>query len=123
MQRADLLAQPQPHLGIQRRQRLIQQQQLGRGRQRTGERDTLLLAAGQLHRIFGALLFQADQRQQFGDAGGNLGFRPLLVDQTIGDIVGNRQVRKQRIGLEHDAEVALGRRRIGNVPPVHHDLA
>ena len=66
LQRLDLVAQAHAHPRIERRQRLIQQQQRRRGRQRAGERHALLLAARQLRRILGALLGQADQRQQLG---------------------------------------------------------
>ena len=60
----DLVAQPHAHARIERGERLVEQQQAGRGRERARQRDALLLAAGQLHRIFGALLGQADQREQ-----------------------------------------------------------
>jgi hypothetical protein len=48
LDRADLVAQRHAHLGVERRQRLVEQQQLGLGRQRAGQRHALLLAAGQL---------------------------------------------------------------------------
>ena len=53
LQRLDLVAQAQPHARIERGERLVEQQQAGRGRERARERDALLLAAGELHRIFG----------------------------------------------------------------------
>ena len=46
----DLVAQVHPHLGVERGQRLVEQQEPGRGGQRAGQRDPLLLAAGELGR-------------------------------------------------------------------------
>jgi hypothetical protein len=51
LQRADLPAQPQPLERVERRQRLVQQQQARRRGESARERDPLLLAAGQLARI------------------------------------------------------------------------
>jgi hypothetical protein len=56
------------HLGIERRQRLVEQQQAGRRRQRARQRHALLLAAGELGRILRACIGQADHRQQLADA-------------------------------------------------------
>ena len=53
LQLPDLAAQPLAHLGIERRQGLIQQQQAGRRGQCPRERDALLLATGHLARILG----------------------------------------------------------------------
>ena len=64
LQRLDLVAQMHAHLGIKRRQGLIKQQQSRRCRQRTGERNPLLLATGQLGGILLALIRQSDQLQQ-----------------------------------------------------------
>ena len=73
LQRLDLVAQPQPHAGVERRQRLVEQQQAGRGRERAGERHALLLAARELRGIFRPGIGQADQRQQLVDALRDLG--------------------------------------------------
>ena len=54
LQRLDLVPQAQPHARIERRQGLVEQQQAGRGRERAGQRDALLLAAGELRGIFRA---------------------------------------------------------------------
>ena len=117
LQRLDLVAQAQPHARIERGERLVEQQQAGRGRERARERDALLLAAGELHRIFLALLRQADQRQQFGDARLDRDARLALIDEAVADIRRDTQVRKQRVGLEHDAEIARGRRQVRDVAP------
>ena len=48
---ADLVPQLRPDLGIERRQRLVQQQHLRLDGQRPGQRDPLLLPAGDLVRV------------------------------------------------------------------------
>ena len=68
LQVADFAAQPRAHARVERRERLVEQQQARRQRQRAGERDALLLAAGKLRRVFFGLVGEADQRQQLGDA-------------------------------------------------------
>ena len=108
LQRLDLVAQPQPHAGIERRQRLVEQQQAGRGRERARQRHALLLAAGELGRIFrrrhrAGRPAPAARSTRFAIAAAAL----AAADQPVADIVGDRQVGKQRVGLEDDAEVAL----------------
>ena len=61
----DLVAQADAHARIERGERLVQQQQPRRRRKRARQRDALLLAARQLHRIFGFLIGKANEREQF----------------------------------------------------------
>jgi hypothetical protein len=110
LQAADLAAQADAFERVERRQRLVEQQQLGLRGQRTRERDALLLAAGQLTRVLVPRAGEADQLQQLGDPRLDLGRRPFAVHQPVGDVVGDAQVREQRVRLEHDAVVALDRR-------------
>ena len=57
------------HGHIERRGRLVADDELGFGRERPGDRDPLPLAAGKFVRIFPAVVgVQADQVQQFADA-------------------------------------------------------
>ena len=48
LDRADLLAQRHADLGVERRERLVEQQHLRLRRERAGQRHALLLAAGEL---------------------------------------------------------------------------
>jgi hypothetical protein len=64
LQGADLLPQLQPDLGVERGQRLVEQQHVRLDRQRPRQRDTLLLAAGQLVRVLARLRGQADHVEQ-----------------------------------------------------------
>ena len=56
-----------PDLGVEGRQRLVQQEDLGLDRQGPGERHALLLAARQLPRVAVALVGQVDQLEQLAD--------------------------------------------------------
>ena len=123
LQRADLLAQVDADDRVERRQRLVEQQQAGRGGERPRQRDPLLLAAGELGRELGAAARQADQLQQLLDPGGDRRLRHLAVHQAVGDVVGDREVGKERVRLEDDAVVALGRRQDRDVAPGLEDAA
>jgi hypothetical protein len=106
LQQADFAAQAHAHLRVERGQRLVEQQQARRSRERARQRNALLLAARQLPWIFRAAVGEPDQRQQFGDARAHLRLRQPPVHQSVRDVVVDRQVRKQRVRLEDDAVVA-----------------
>ena len=118
LQRLDLVAQPQPHARVERRQRLVEQQQAGRGRERAGQRHALLLAARKLGGIFRAGSGRPTSASSSSTRLHDRGALQAPADQAVADIVGDRQVGEQRIGLEDDAEVALGRRQRRDVPPL-----
>ena len=61
---ADLLAELHPHLRVERRQRLVEEQDPRLDRERSGERDSLLHAARQLVRIPLPRMSEADQLEQ-----------------------------------------------------------
>ena len=88
--RADLLAQLQPDLGVQRGQRLVEQQHPRLDGERPGQRDPLLLAAGQLVRVLLGLGGQADQVQQLGGPLAPLGRADLAHPQAEGHVVAAR---------------------------------
>ena len=67
LQVLDLGAQLLAHLGVERRQRLVEQQHRRLRRQRARERHALLLAAGQLMRILLGLVAQVHERQHLVD--------------------------------------------------------
>jgi hypothetical protein len=115
LQLLDLVAEVDPHLGVERGQGLVQKQEARRGGDRPGQRDALLLAAGKLGRILVALFGQAHQLQQLGDPSLDLGLGRLAVLQAVGDVLLDRQVGEERVGLEHDAEIALRGRQGGDV--------
>src|SRR5690606_24208123 len=116
-------SQPAPqfgtYLGIQRTERLIQQQYLGLHRQRPGERDTLALAAGQLRGQAVGGPVQLYHLQQVHDFPANLRLaRPLTAGfdgQAVGDILIDAHMLEQRIVLEDEADAALADVQIGGV--------
>ena len=69
------------------------------------------------------MLGQADEREQFGNTRIERGTSCPAVDEAVADIRRHRQVREQRVGLEHDAEVARGRRQVRHVAPADLDHA
>ena len=60
----DLVAQLRAHLGVERRERLVEQQDLRLDRERPGQRHALLLPAGELMRIAAALVRQMHELEQ-----------------------------------------------------------
>ena len=121
---ADLLAHLPAQLGVQVRQRFVEQQHLRFQHQRARHRDALLLAA-----------------RQFATAGGRhspsgppaparpcarsarLGLVEAGKLQPIADIFQHRHMRKQRVGLKHHRHVAVGRGQRGHVLVADQDLA
>ena len=101
--------------GIERRQRLVEQEDLRLRNERPGQRHALLLATRQLRRQPRGVVVHGDQTQHLV----RLGVAGRLVDalhlQAEGDVVEGGQVRKQRVALEHHGRAALGRRLAGDV--------
>ena len=71
LQAADLAAQAHALQRIERRKRLVQQEQTGGSGERPRKRDALLLSAGELARILRFAARQADELEQLGDARGS----------------------------------------------------
>ena len=100
---AQQLAQLEPHrrlrVRVERRQRLVEEQHVRLARERAGERDALLLAAGELGR---------PRVRERGDV------EPLeqLVHARaarVRDVLAHGQVREQRVLLEDEADAPLVR--------------
>ena len=94
------------HRNIERRGRLVADDELGFGGQRARDRDPLPLAAGKFMRIFPAVVgVQADQAQQFADARLDVA---LALDQVEGaDRLGDDGIDPEarveaRIGILED---------------------
>ncbi len=104
-------------------ERLVQQQHLRLGRERTGERHSLPLAARQLSRIAVAEPFELHEREQLGDARADLVARPLAHLQAERDVVANRHVLERGVVLEDEPDAALLRGERGRVLAGEQDLA
>src|SRR5665647_2841588 len=94
-------------LGVQRAGRLVEEHELGLHRERPGDRDPLLLAAGQVRRIVVGPIGEADAGQELA--------RLLLhacpgqslhPDRRLHHVLQRRHVREQVEALEHHSDVA-----------------
>ena len=91
--------------GVQRRERLVHQQDGGVRRQCTGQTHALLHAARQLIRVAGAPASQAHLLQRILCLLLARGAVHACQLQPEGGVVQHRQVRHQRKGLEHHGDV------------------
>ena len=111
MQRAQPLPQLLAHLGVERAERLVEQQDARLDRERAGQRDALALAAGQLARVAAGQPVELHQIQQFldprADRGLVLADRARLHPQAERDVLEHRHVAEQRVMLKHEADMAL----------------
>ena len=97
-----LLAQ----LQVECAERLVEQQHLRPVHERAGERDALLLAAGELARPAPAEAFEPDQPQHLVDPALHVRLVDALAPQPEGDVVEDREVREERVALEDGVDVA-----------------
>ena len=111
----DLDAQLLAHLGVERGQRLVEQQRGRIGCQRTGERDALLLAAGHLRGQLLGLVGEMHEIEHLLDSILHSRLVPAATFEPVADVAGGRHVGKQRVGLEDDAEIAIARGDRGQV--------
>jgi len=99
-QAADLFAA----VGVKRRQRLVEQQQVGLGAQRSRERDALLLATGEaVHRAVHERA-QADLLEALAGASVALGLADTGSAQRKRDVVDDVEVRQQPRFLKDDGD-------------------
>ena len=93
----ELVAHRRLRVGVERRERLVEQQHAGLARQRPGQRDALALAAREL--LGGRAAARWAIRESLEQ----------LVDArraAVGDVLAHRHVRKQRVLLEDEADAA-----------------
>ncbi len=110
-------------LGVERRQRLVQQQHAGFLDQRARQCHALALTTGEL--VGHALLVagEMDLGQGIGDPGFDLVRRDSLELEAVGDVLRHRHVRENGIGLEHHVHGPLVWRQIHHVDTVQQQLA
>jgi hypothetical protein len=123
LQRLQLDLERPAELGVQRAERLVQQQHGRLEHEGAGQRDPLLLAAGQL------AWTPLGERRHMNQLEGLVHAAPQIrlihppVPQPERHVVGHGQEREQRVTLEHGVDVAPVRRNVGHVDPVEQDLA
>src|SRR6266571_4821236 len=102
----DLITQAAADLGVERRQGLVEQEDLGLDRERARQGDALLLATGKLVRVAFRKPGKADELEHRVCAALAL----LLVDaahlQAERHVLSRGHVREERVGLENHADVA-----------------
>ena len=127
VQAADLEAHLLAQVGVEVRERLVEQQGLGLDHQRAGQRHALLLAARQLAGIALGQRLEPRRRQDRLELGVDRRLVELPDAQAVGDVLGHRHVRPQRVALEDHRHVAAfrrhGARRRGQDLAADHDFA
>ena len=117
---AQVVAQPQPQLRVKVAERLIEQEQLGLVDEAARERHALHLAAGErYHRTFGKFR-KPDQLQHVTSFALDFDARLAAMAERIGDVLSDRHVRPDRVGLEHHPDVAQARRHLDAVERRRH---
>ena len=125
------VAQPAPeilaNLGVERAERLVEQQHARLDGQRAGEGHTLALPTRELRGIAIGELRELDEVEQIADAlgdrvtRGSLGALPR--PQAVADVVGHRHVLEERVVLENEADLALLHRDARRVGAAEDDAA
>ena len=108
MQAADLDAHLHAQLGVEVRQRLVEQERLRLAHDGAAHGDALALAAGELARLALEEVADGEQLGRLGDAPLDLGLGHAAVAQAVGHVVVDAHVRIERVVLEHHGDVAVG---------------
>jgi hypothetical protein len=115
VQAAQPVAQLLAHLGVERAERLVEQQHRGLHGEGPGERHALTLPARQLRGQAIGEGLQVHEAQQLAHPLADLLLRPVADLHAERDVARDRQVLERRVVLEHEADVALLRRQLGGV--------
>ena len=117
MQLCDLDARRGAQGGVEVRQRLVEQKDLGIAHDRPAERDALALPAGERMRPAVEQLGEAEGRGDGSDAALDLGPVDAAPAQAEGEVLAHAHMRVERVGLEHHGDVAILRRhRVDDAP-------
>ncbi len=109
--------------GVEVRERLVHQKDVGVAHQRAGERDALLLPAAQLGRFAVEDVGDVEHLRHATHALRNFMLGHRTGAQTEGDVVEDRERRIERIGLEGERHVALIRLQAVDQPAADVHLA
>ena len=120
---AKLGPHPDPQERVERRERLVEQQDLRIGDERARERDALLLAARQLRRNALGVLGHGDELEELHRLLAPRRLVDALHLEREGDVVDAGEMGEERIALEHHRRAALGRRQFGDVGRADQDVA
>ena len=112
-----LLAQ----LEVERAERLVQQQDARPVDERAGERDALLLPAGELPRLPPLGPGEPDDLEDLENASAHLVARHAPALEPERDVLEHVEVREEGVALEDRVDVALVRRQARHLPPAEVD--
>ena len=90
--------------------RLIKEQDARAIDERARERDPLLLPAGKLLRLPPLEPGEPDELEGFGDAPANLAALHAAAAEAEANVLEDREVREERVGLKHGVHITLVRR-------------
>ena len=96
-------------------ERLVEHQEARRSRERAGQRDALLFAAGKLRDPAVFESGHADERERVPRSGLDLGAWDALHAEPERDVADDIAMGKQRVVLEHEPEPAPVRGHVGEV--------
>ena len=119
----DLLPQLDAHLGVERGERLVEQEHARLDREGAGERHPLLHAARELMRVSLAGVGEPDKLEQLAHTLPPAGLRLFTDLEPVLDVLLRRHVREQAVGLEDHAHVSAVRRDARHVLAVDEDGA
>ena len=112
-----------PELQVERSERLVQQKHARLVDERARKSDALLLATGELPGLPGLEAMEVDEREDLANAPGKLlSLEPLSAHPEC-DVLEDREVREERIGLEHGVDVPLVGRQADHVSVAEIDRA
>jgi hypothetical protein len=118
---ADFRAHLDPELGVEVGERFVQQQHRGAVDQRAGDRHALLLAARERGGLARSERVEPECPQHLVHAPADFGPGHAARSQAVGRVLEHAEMREQRVGLEHHADVALLRRHARVVAAVEGD--
>ena len=123
MQAAQPLAQLLADLGVERTERLVEQQDARLDRQRAGQRHALALPTRELRGQPVGELREVHELEQLLDPVRRSRPWALADLEPEGDVLGDRHVLEDRVVLEDEADVALLGRQVGGLGALDRDGA
>ena len=123
LQFADFDAHGDAQLGVEVRQRLVEQKHFRLPHDGAAHRHALALAAGQLPRLALEHRAEFENARGFLDARLDLRLGHAAVAQAVGHVVVDGHMRVERVVLEHHRDVAVGRLDLVDDAPADIDLA
>ena len=112
-----------PELGVEVRQRLVEEENVDVADQRPPDRDALALAARKLRRAAAKQRLDLQELRRPLDPAGDLVLRHPRHAEAEGEVPLRRHPRIERVGLEDHADAAVLRLLPGDVLAVDPDLA